>query len=1251
MTHHQNNTSSQNTTKQESAVANVRSLDGLIALAAKRSGGRSVVGPAIEALQELFQGPLLPDGRKLRVFEQQPLAALPLRLLLGDDAPAAVVEAQRRAAEAAAAASAGRDDDAQQQNQLTLREAERCLIYWAAEDAIKRRYAQFLEALEQASRDPLTHLRERALRALHALLQAKPEGEQVLLQALVNKLGDPERRVASRAGYLLHQLLQQHPAMKVVVVREVSYGFFWVFFRVFFAGGRRRDRVPPFSSSLRPSTSTRMGISDRRAASVHAKSRGPRPVHSGRGRFAPRTPTFYSAPARFFSPRAGAGPTFGGMGRSFLFFFFSTSAHPPKKPQNQHQYKQVERFAFRPGLSPRALYYAAAFLNQLPLSRRPEHGGSELARRLVDLYFALFGLVLSGKIGRGAVELQKAQEQLEGKGKGPLKRKQLRRLRGGGTKGGGVSPHAALAAAAAAAAAAKRKEKQKKQQGGEGDGEGSGSEEDVEDNGNASTAAAPAGVDALASAVDARMLSALIAGVRRAFPYVGDGEAEALVERHSDPLFRLVHVAPFTVSLQALMLLYQLLSGGAGSGGAAGCSDRFYRALYGCMLSEGPRASGSAAQFMSLLHKAVAADPSPRRAAAFAKRLLQAALHAPASWAAGALVLLSELLAARPELWVAVQQPERLGSAGGGGVDADGNGRQQEDDDDDEEERFFDAPDDGEEEEKAAPAPPAAATQQQQQQRPSNHNSNVGALPPPPWPKPGGYDMKKREPLHAHAERSCWWELSALASHAHPSVAAFARTLLAGQPVVYAGDPLRDFTAPAFFDKFVSKPPKAHARGSSLMQPLPRAGGAVVGAAAAADAAALGGGQFALLAESEVDASELFFHRFYQARSANAERASRQAAKRAARRKKAGSDDEDEDDEEDASEDDDDGVGSDGALASDDEDEEEAADRVLSLAERGDEGDDDDGYDELAAAMRAAPSFEDVVGAAGGKKGGKKAAAEASSSSEEEEEDGSGSGSEEEEEEMASGSELQEDDEEEEDGSGDEDASASDASDAADDLASPDGDGLSDLSDSGTGDEGDFVMADAGALAADEEDDEDDAPAKKKKKKAKRGKAAPAAARVDGGDDEFDRLDVFDLPSPSSSFGDGAEEDDEEEEDGDAVEDDVSLDFSDLVSSDEGGSDDSAGEEGESDEEEDEDAGRKPKKAKRGGGGGGGDDWLAPADDYDDILREAEAAPGESRGLGSDDEDQEEEDERLRRSKRGGGRGGRGGGNKRVRRG
>lgn len=43
----------------------------------------------------------------------------------------------------------------------------------------------------------------------------------------------------------------------------------------------------------------------------------------------------------------------------------------------------------------------------------------------------------------------------------------------------------------------------------------------------------------------------------------------------------------------------------------------------------------------------------------------------------------------------------------------------------------------------------------------------------------------------------------------HPSVAAFARSLLAGTFVSYDGDPLRDLTLTAFLDKFVQRKPKA----------------------------------------------------------------------------------------------------------------------------------------------------------------------------------------------------------------------------------------------------------------------------------------------------------------------------------------------------------------------------------------------------------------------------------------------------------
>ena len=50
--------------------------------------------------------------------------------------------------------------------------------------------------------------------------------------------------------------------------------------------------------------------------------------------------------------------------------------------------------------------------------------------------------------------------------------------------------------------------------------------------------------------MDARMLGALVAGVRRAFPYVDVSEVEAVIDTHSDALFRITHTAPLGVSLQ-----------------------------------------------------------------------------------------------------------------------------------------------------------------------------------------------------------------------------------------------------------------------------------------------------------------------------------------------------------------------------------------------------------------------------------------------------------------------------------------------------------------------------------------------------------------------------------------------------------------------------------------------------------------------------------------------------------------------------
>lgn len=79
--------------------------------------------------------------------------------------------------------------------------------------------------------------------------------------------------------------------------------------------------------------------------------------------------------------------------------------------------------------------------------------------------------------------------------------------------------------------------------------------------------------------MDARMLGAILTGVNRAFPYVPKSEVDVLIEKHAPALFKMIHGESFNVSVQALILLFQLKSS------QQNISDRFYRALYSVLLS------------------------------------------------------------------------------------------------------------------------------------------------------------------------------------------------------------------------------------------------------------------------------------------------------------------------------------------------------------------------------------------------------------------------------------------------------------------------------------------------------------------------------------------------------------------------------------------------------------------------------------------------------------------------------------------
>ncbi|GLI62277.1 hypothetical protein VaNZ11_004885, partial [Volvox africanus] len=759
---------------QESVVSNMKALDQLVSLATKKSGGKELVRQAFEALQELFTNALLPD-RKLKFLEQQPLQDLP----------------------------PGRD-------------GEKLLLLWWTEDCVKRRYAEFVTALEEHSKDSLEFLKEKSMRVMADLLAAKPECEARLLAALVNKLGDPSRQVASKAVYLLMQLLSTHPVMKPVVVRE------------------------------------------------------------------------------------------------------------------------VERFVFRPGLADKARYYAVIFLTQIPLSRQASEGGDALAKKLISVYFTLFKMVVEGTIG-AAAQLRKQQElkYAEEKKKFWMEHRNAPQGgRGGGGRGQG--------------------------RGGRGGG------------GKAAKPARPPPSPKLAVSeeVDARLLSGLITGVRRAFPFVQPDDVEPLVEESAAQLFRLVHTAPFTLSVQALMLMYQLMSA------RAAINDRYYRALYAALDREGPTTSSRAPMFLALLFKAMQGDVSVKRVAAFAKRLLQLAAAAQPNWACGALLLISQVLAVQPALWASITHPEDvIGSGVEEFKDADGLDDLTSDDDvdidrfcdNDDSKKEPEAEDDGakktlkkknktaekgtgekkgndggvvgkaqkktskvtvgsrsgenamDEEDDGAELAELKldlnGNRRQTHALASTSGRGSGSGPvvaaedllvakvaaaqaraasqATVWPQPSYYQPDKREPLYANADRSCWWELTALAAHAHPSVAAMARSLLAGAPVIFDGDPLRDLSLVAFLDKFVNKKPKPIDRSRSVMQPtaVPLRGALLDGTADAVargtakqpplvSMAQLSSEAFSALEEARVESADLFFHRFLNLKGVKDKQAARSEAKK-----------------------------------------------------------------------------------------------------------------------------------------------------------------------------------------------------------------------------------------------------------------------------------------------------------------------------------------------------------------------------------
>ncbi|KAJ6711859.1 CCAAT-BINDING FACTOR-RELATED [Salix purpurea] len=142
----------------------------------------------------------------------------------------------------------------------------------------------------------------------------------------------------------------------------------------------------------------------------------------------------------------------------------------------------------------------------------------------------------------------------------------------------------------------------------------------------------------------------------------------------------------------------------------------------------------------------------------------------------------------------------------------------------------------------------------QESQPQSDHNGNQPLTNSSGSSLPGGYDPRHREPSYCNADHASWWELMVLASHAHPSVATMAGTLLSGANIVYNGNPLNDLSLTAFLDKFMEKKPKQTAwHGGSQIEPAKKLDMNMH----------LIGPEILSLAEVDVPPEDLVFHKFY----------------------------------------------------------------------------------------------------------------------------------------------------------------------------------------------------------------------------------------------------------------------------------------------------------------------------------------------------------------------------------------------------
>lgn len=212
------------------------------------------------------------------------------------------------------------------------------------------------------------------------------------------------------------------------------------------------------------------------------------------------------------------------------------------------------------------------------------------------------------------------------------------------------------------------------------------------------------------------------------------------------------------------------------------------------------------AQYLYIIHRAIALDPDVTRAKAFVKRLLQISLYMPSQAVAGVLIIVSKILLDRPQIGVVVKAPSQEDV-----IKMEAKEKMLNDDSDDEE-YYADVQEGNVSKKKVKKQSTASwcfSKVKKEKEEVKEEKEPPKEEKPHKAPKIAvKYDHFFRNPTGAGAQYEDLLELIRVKEHFHPTVQKFCDAISANKRIDYYGDPLVDFSLTRFLDRFAFKNPK-----------------------------------------------------------------------------------------------------------------------------------------------------------------------------------------------------------------------------------------------------------------------------------------------------------------------------------------------------------------------------------------------------------------------------------------------------------